>query len=179
MNLRGREKVFPPDTGRYISLLISFLSLIARCLKDPPAFRKTFFSWFMSTGEGVLLPGGCWELAMLLLKPLRAFLHEDLFSDALLRQPSEGGRGRIWGWILMPGGGPYGNRGVSCCWNSTWWILRIHLGCQEQGPKYWSSTFKFWDIFRGYLFCVWKIIPQFISVLWINILFTKVTNSET
>jgi len=28
----------------------------------------------MSTGEGVLLLGGCWELAMLLLKPLRAFL---------------------------------------------------------------------------------------------------------
>ena len=45
----------------------------------------------------MLLPGGCWELAVLLLKALRAFLHEDLFSDALLRQPSEGGRGRIWG----------------------------------------------------------------------------------
>ena len=38
-----KEKFFLPDTGRYISLLISFLSLIARCLKDPPAFRKTFF----------------------------------------------------------------------------------------------------------------------------------------
>ena len=37
------KKFFLPDTGRYVSLLISFLSLISRCLKDPPAFRKTFF----------------------------------------------------------------------------------------------------------------------------------------
>lgn len=50
---------------------MSLVSLISRCLKDP-ALRKTFGSRILN-GEGILLLGRCWELAILLLELLTGF----------------------------------------------------------------------------------------------------------
>lgn len=174
MNQEGRGKVFPSWHRQVSKPVMSLVSLISRCLKGPPVFRKTVGSWAL-TGGGVLLLKRCWELAMLLLEPLTGFWVK---SHSQIWGPESAHRvGSRWGW------GGFWHR--LCCREAVplvtgasytvglvfWGVLGIHLRCQDEGPEYPPFTFKFLDILEGSLFWLRKTILLFISVYELTIIY--------